>query len=267
LCGMSFIRALRRCKTYELNASEFGSVLQCFDIPSRRNVVEPFVTDAHHPSPSCNGSGEPDHRLYRAALPEHAPSSSVLQVDEGLPFKSTPPRNTEPSPYHNLWNSPSTTTAKATPRQTIDDHSPLRQTLPKLQAIQATAQPNRLLHSRLHDEPLPSVVHLVFKNGREEKRREEKRREEKRSLIATIYSLHMLQEPQDRDWNAEFQAILKQPVLARGTELKKLCDEFVSAAKALGETIIRERNLPTDEKTIKPLSGKVRPMLLNSYYC
>eukprot|EP00005_Dracoamoeba_jomungandri_P004099 CAMPEP_0174253460 /NCGR_PEP_ID=MMETSP0439-20130205/2820_1 /TAXON_ID=0 /ORGANISM="Stereomyxa ramosa, Strain Chinc5" /LENGTH=881 /DNA_ID=CAMNT_0015334497 /DNA_START=180 /DNA_END=2825 /DNA_ORIENTATION=- len=59
-----------------------------------------------------------------------------------------------------------------------------------------------------------------------------------------------------RDWNAEYQAILKRPLLERGTELQKLSDEFVSAAKQIGETIIREFHLPLEEKSIKPLVYK-----------
>jgi hypothetical protein len=59
-----------------------------------------------------------------------------------------------------------------------------------------------------------------------------------------------------RNWTKEFQEILLRPVLERGTELQKLCDEFVATAKQFGEVIIRERNLPYHQKTIKPLRGK-----------
>lgn len=47
-----------------------------------------------------------------------------------------------------------------------------------------------------------------------------------------------------------------RPVLERGTQLQKLCDEFVATAKQYGEIIIRERSLPYHQKTIKPLRGK-----------
>jgi len=59
-----------------------------------------------------------------------------------------------------------------------------------------------------------------------------------------------------RNWTREFQEILLRPLLERGTELQRLCDDFVATAKQYGEVIIRERHLPYHQKTIKPLEGK-----------
>lgn len=54
----------------------------------------------------------------------------------------------------------------------------------------------------------------------------------------------------------EFQEALSRPRLERGTQLAKLYEEFISTAKHIGETIIRERSLPEECRTIRPLGGK-----------
>jgi len=63
---------------------------------------------------------------------------------------------------------------------------------------------------------------------------------------------------QNRDWTREFQAIMAEaPRHERGERLRSLSEAFVDSATKIGRIIIRERNLPTYEKSILPLSGKV----------
>eukprot|EP01102_Stenamoeba_stenopodia_P002205 TRINITY_DN1198_c0_g1_i1.p1 TRINITY_DN1198_c0_g1~~TRINITY_DN1198_c0_g1_i1.p1 ORF type:complete len:1050 (+),score=251.40 TRINITY_DN1198_c0_g1_i1:69-3218(+) len=62
---------------------------------------------------------------------------------------------------------------------------------------------------------------------------------------------------QNRDWTKEFQAIMADaPRHERGERLRLLSEAFVDAATKIGRIIIRERNLPTYERSILPLSGK-----------
>jgi tetratricopeptide (TPR) repeat protein len=56
-----------------------------------------------------------------------------------------------------------------------------------------------------------------------------------------------------RDWTREFMAILDKPLAERGNLLQSLSDDFVREATRIGETVIRERNLPASRKSIRPL--------------
>lgn len=156
---MSFLRALRRCKTYDINAAEqFGSVLRCFDISSRRNVVEPFVVGR-----DCNQEEEgsvmdtcDEPRLYRTAISKDLPDEGSGYNDTS-PLKPSPPRPNIDSAYHNLWNVP--------PPLKSDNTSapvsvPLLEHFPKIQG-HATASPARLLHTRMQ-EILTTVVFFPY---------------------------------------------------------------------------------------------------------
>lgn len=55
-----------------------------------------------------------------------------------------------------------------------------------------------------------------------------------------------------QDWNFRFQSLLDRPnSIDRAAELKKLCDEFYSAATKYCRTIIEEVSLPAARKTIQ----------------
>jgi hypothetical protein len=57
-----------------------------------------------------------------------------------------------------------------------------------------------------------------------------------------------------RDWTHEFEEALEQPLSRRGPIVEQLSEGFVAEAKRVGKQIIRERNLPLHQKTIKPVS-------------
>ena len=59
-----------------------------------------------------------------------------------------------------------------------------------------------------------------------------------------------------RNWTKELHEIMSTPITERGDQLRKLSQDFVETASSIGKTIILERNLPTLEKSIQPLSGK-----------
>eukprot|EP01090_Pellita_catalonica_P018797 TRINITY_DN6182_c0_g1_i1.p1 TRINITY_DN6182_c0_g1~~TRINITY_DN6182_c0_g1_i1.p1 ORF type:complete len:798 (+),score=103.87 TRINITY_DN6182_c0_g1_i1:52-2394(+) len=57
------------------------------------------------------------------------------------------------------------------------------------------------------------------------------------------------------DWTQKFHDVLKCPPETRSTELRNLINHFVETAKRFGQLIIKERNLPNEHKTVKPISG------------
>ena len=137
---MSLLRAFRRgCNT------EFGSVLRCFDIPSRRNAVEPFVVGGGEEE---DGEKETEEhsRLYRTAIPEESttPQNLVRSID---------PSDQSARPYHNIWCcedvSKETTITTPASIELCTAGTPITTNFLKLPAIQGT--PPRMFHPRLHN--------------------------------------------------------------------------------------------------------------------